>query len=80
MGSGYSALNSVFTANQSTATIRFDLGGKATDTGGPAGFSFDDFTIQQVPEPAALSLLALPALLFSRRRPRDRQLRRRRNG
>ena len=56
---------------QTATTIRFELGGYATDTGGLAGFSIDDITIQQLPEPAGLTVLWVTAVgLLHRRRRR----------
>ncbi len=60
----------VFPASRPTATFRFEFGGYATDTGGLAGFSIDDITIQPVPEPAGLAVTCVTAIgLLRRRRP-----------
>ena len=73
IGPTWTAINSsgwIFPPSRPTATFRFEFGGYETNTGGLAGFSIDDITIQPVPEPAGLSVMCLTAVGLLRRRRR----------
>ena len=62
--------NYVFPAGQTSATFRFEIGGAERFSGGLAGFSIDDVTIQEVPEPTGLAVVCLTAAAALRRRRR----------
>lgn len=59
-----------FPAGQTSVTFHFEFGGYELNSQGLAGFSIDDISIQQVPEPTSMCWLALAAVVVGTRRCR----------